>query len=125
MSGLKINNAQVTPDLNANSKAFIGVERRYIKRIYLGGAKDGVEVHAIKKFTEQKSVYPTFVRMMKSRRKGTVGLGVRINVIAADLKATLETGFWPKNIYAREWLSKERWEKRLATFNGPPEEQNS
>ena len=82
MSGLKINNAQATPDLNANSKAFIGVERRYIKRIYLGGAKDGVEVHGIKKFTEQKSVYPTFVRMMKSRRKGTVGLGVRINVIA-------------------------------------------
>ena len=84
-----------------------------------------IEVHAIKKFMEQMSVYPTFVRMMKSRRKGTVGLGVRINVIAADLKATLETGFWPKNIYAREWLSKERWEKRLTTFNGPPEEQNS
>ena len=84
--------------------------------------KDGVEAHATKEFMEQKGVYPTFVRMMKSRRKGTVG--VRINVIAADLKATLETGFWPKNIYAREWLSKERWEKRLK-FNGPPEEKNS
>ena len=123
MSGLKINNAQATPDLNANSNAFIGVEGRYIKRIYLASVKDGVEAHAIKEFMKQKGVYPTFVRMMKSRRKGTVG--VRINVIAADLKATLETGFWSKNIYALEWLSKERWEKRLTKFNGPPEEQNS
>ena len=85
--------------------------------------KDGVEAHAIKEFMEQKGVHPTFVRMMKSKRKGTVG--VRINVIAADLKATLETGFWPKNIYAREWLSKERWKKRLTRFNSPPEEQHS
>ena len=118
------NNAQAISDhSNANSNAFIGVERRYIKRIYLGGVKDGVEAHAIKEFMEQKGVHPTFVRMMKSKRKGTVG--VRINVIAADLKATLETGFWPKNIYAREWLSKERWEKRLTRFNSPPEEQHS
>lgn len=99
------------------------MERRYIKRIYLGGVKDGVEAHAIKEFMEQKGVHPTFVRMMKSKRKGTVG--VRINVIAADLKVTLETGFWPKNIYAREWLSKERWENRLTKFNSPPEKQNS
>ena len=112
ISGLRINNTQATPDSNANSNAFIGVERRNIKRIYLGGVKDGVEAHAIKEFMEQKGVYPTFVRMMKSRRKETVG--VRINVIAADLKAALETGFWPQNIYAREWLSKERWEKRLS-----------
>ena len=117
------NNDQAPPNLNANSNAFIGVERRYIKRIYLGGVKDGVEAHAIKEFMEQKGVHPTFVRMMKSKRKGTVG--VRINVIAADLKVILESGFWPKNIYAREWLSKERWEKRLIKFNSPPDEQNS
>ena len=30
MSELKINNAQATPDLNANSNAFIGGKRRYI-----------------------------------------------------------------------------------------------
>ena len=99
------------------------MERRYIKRIYLGGVKDGVEAHVLKEFMEQKGVYRTFLRMMKSGQKGIVG--VRINVIAADLKATLETGFWPKNIYAREWLSKERWEKRLTKFNSLPEEQNS
>ena len=117
------NNAQDTADVNANENAFIGVEWRYIKRIYLGGVKDGFEAHAIKEFMEQKGVHPTFVRMMKSKRKETVG--VRINVIAVDLKVTLETGFWPKNINAREWLSKERWENRLTKFNSPPEKQNS
>ena len=50
---------------------------------------------------------------------------LRINVTAADLKVTLESGFWPKNIYAREWLSKERWEKRLTKFNSSPDELNS
>ena len=60
------------------------MEWHYIKQIYLGGVKDGVEAQDIKEFMEQKGVYPTFVRMMKSRRKGTVG--VRINVIAGDLK---------------------------------------
>ena len=119
--GSRKNNDQALP--NANPNAFIGMERRYIKRIYLGGVKDGVEAHAIKEFMEKKGVHPTFVRMMKSKRKGTVG--VRINVTAADLKVTLESGFWPKNIYAREWLSKERWEKRLTKFNSSTDEQNS
>ena len=50
------------------------MERRYIKRIYLGGVKDGVEAHAIREFMEQKGVRLTFVRMMKSKQKGTVGL---------------------------------------------------
>ena len=80
--------------------------------------KDGAEAHAIKEFMEQKGVHRTFVRMMKSKRKGTVW--VRINVIAAELM-----GFRPENIYAPELLSKERWEKRLTKFNSPPEEQNS
>ena len=50
------------------------MERRCIKQIYLGGVKDGVEAHAIKEFMEQKGVHPTFVRMVKSKQKGTVGL---------------------------------------------------
>ena len=49
------------------------------------------EAHAMKEFIEQKGVHPTFIGMMKSKRKETVG--VRIYVITADLKATLETDF--------------------------------
>ena len=88
-------------------KCFFDVERRYIKRRYFGGVTDGIEAHAIKEFMEKKGVHPIFVRMMKSKRKGTVG--GRINVIAPNLKVTLESGFWPNNIFAGEWLSKQRW----------------
>jgi hypothetical protein len=94
----------------ADSKEFIGVERRNTKRLYLGGVKDGVHASTIKEFMQGKGVQPTFVRMMKSRRSGTVA--VRINVRAADIKEILEPNFWPKNVYAREWLSKDKWEKR-------------
>ena len=54
-----------------------------------------------------EGVHPIFVRMMKSKRKGTVG--GRINVIAPNSKVTLESSFWPNNIFAGEWLSKQRW----------------
>ena len=38
-----------------HSSGFFGIP--CIKRIYLGGVKDGVEAHAIKEFIEQKGVY--------------------------------------------------------------------
>ena len=76
----------------------------------VGGVKDGVHASTINEFMQGKGVQPTFVRMMKSRRSGTVA--VRINVRAADIKEILEPNFWPKNVYAREWLSKDKWEKR-------------
>jgi hypothetical protein len=41
-----------------------------------------------------KGVQPTFVRMMKSRRSGTVA--VRINVRASDIKEILEPNFCRK-----------------------------
>ena len=113
LSAKNTDNSQQKELDNASStslKEFIGVERRHIKRVYLGGVKDGVDASTIKNFMQEKSVKPTFVRMMKSKRKGTVA--VRINVIASDLNKILETSFWPKNVYAREWLSKDKWEKR-------------
>lgn len=93
-----------------SSSEFVGVERRRTKRIYLGGVKDCVKSETIKHFMEEKGIYPTFIRTMKSKRKGTVA--VRINIKTNDLKTVLESDFWPKNVYAREWLSKVGWEKR-------------
>ncbi|CAB3987683.1 Hypothetical predicted protein [Paramuricea clavata] len=101
-----------------DSKEFIGVERRNTKRLYLGGVKDGVHASTIKEFMQGKGVQPTFVRMMKSRRSGTVA--VRINVRASDIKEILEPNFWPKNVYAREWLSKDKWEKRSVKSDRDP-----
>ncbi|CAB4044477.1 Hypothetical predicted protein [Paramuricea clavata] len=101
-----------------DSKEFIGVERRNTKRLYLGGVKDGVHASTIKEFMQGKGVQPTFVRIMKSRRSGTVA--VRINVRASDIKEILEPNFWPKNVYAREWLSKDKWEKRSVKSDRDP-----
>ena len=52
---------------------------------------------------EETGIYPTFIQIMKSKRKGTAA--VRINVKTNDLKTVLEPDFWPENVYAREWLS--------------------
>ncbi len=100
LSAKNTDNSQKKELDNASStslKEFIGVEWRHIKRVYLGGVKDGVDASTIKNFMQEKSVKPTFVRMIKSKRKGTVA--VRINVIASDLNKILETTFWPKNVY--------------------------
>jgi hypothetical protein len=56
--------------------------------------------------------------MMKRRRSGTVA--VRINVRASDIKEILEPHFWPKNVYAREWFSKDKWEKRSVKSDRDP-----
>ena len=93
LSAKNTDNSQQKELDNASStslKEFICVERRHIKRVYLGGVKDGVDASTIKNFMQEKSVKPTFVRMMK----GTVV--ERINVIASDLNKILETSFWPK-----------------------------
>jgi hypothetical protein len=39
----------------ADSKDFIGVERRNTKRLYLGGVKDGVHASTIKEFMQGKA----------------------------------------------------------------------
>jgi hypothetical protein len=94
------------------------VERRNTKRLYLGGVKDGVHASTIKEIMKGKGIQPTFVRMMKSRRSGTVA--VRINVKVSDIKEILEPNFWPKNVYARELLSKDKWEKRSVKSDRDP-----
>ena len=100
-------NAPVNKDDSSNE--FVGVERRRTKRIYLGAVKDCVESETIKHFMEDKGIYPTFIRIMKSKRKGNVA--VRIDIKINDLKTVVEPDFWPKNVYAREWLSKAGWDK--------------
>ena len=49
------------------------MEPCYNKQIYVGNVKGGLKVHAIKEFMEQKDVPPTFLCMMKSKQRGTVG----------------------------------------------------
>lgn len=93
-----------------DSGSFVGVERRSIKRVYLGGVREGVNVGLITTFMERKGTSPTFVRLFSSKRKGTVA--VRVNVNKEDFDRVLENEFWPEHVYARPWVSKQNWLKK-------------
>lgn len=89
---------------------FIGVERKYTKRIYLGGVKQGVDVEKIDKYITDRGVNPSVIRLLASKRIGTVA--VKINVPAKDFEALLKKDFWPANIYVRPWLSVNKWSEK-------------
>ena len=79
---------------NSNtSEEFVGVERNKIKRLYLqlGGVREGVTVQLISEYMEKRGIIPTFVRLMQSKRSGTVA--VRVNVNTKDVKQALENDF--------------------------------
>ena len=95
-------------DVNGvGEESFVGVERKRIKRLYLGGVREGATEKLISDYMNRKGITPTFVRLMKSKRKGTIA--VRVNVLNDDFELASMKEFWPMHVYAREWLSKERW----------------
>ena len=98
-------------DVNGvREESFVGVERKRIKRLYLGGVREGATEKLISDYMNRKGITPTFVRLMKSKRKGNVA--VRVNVLNDDFELALKKQFWPMHVYAREWLSKERWSQK-------------
>ena len=98
---------------NVNDVQFVGVERQRIKRVFLGGVREGVSSEKIREYMTKRNINPTFVRLMQSKRKGT--MSVRINVAAKDFDVVKETSFWPDGVYARPWLSLAKWQDRLCT----------
>ena len=56
---------------------------------------------------QEKGIFPTFVRLCNSKRKGTVA--VRINVKNDDFERVSENDFWPEYVYSRPWLSNQNW----------------
>ncbi|CAB4009797.1 Hypothetical predicted protein [Paramuricea clavata] len=94
-----------SPDIEKETSDFVGVQRQKIKRIYLGGVREGT--NAIKQYMQEKGIFPTFVRLFNSKRKGTVA--VRINVKNDDFERVSGNDFWPEYVYSRPWLSKQNW----------------
>lgn len=90
---------------------FIGVKRNNTKRIYLGGVKEGVDAERIKQFINNKGINPSVVRVLTSKRKGTVA--VKINVLTKDFETVLKKEFWPTNVYVRPWYSVNKWSEKL------------
>ena len=96
---------QESPDTEKETTDFVGVQRQKIKRIYLGGVHATANV--IKQYMQEKGIFPTFVRLFNSKRKGTVA--VLINVKNDDFEHVSENDFWPEYVYSRPWLSKRNW----------------
>ena len=86
---------------------FVGVQKHKVRRLYLGGVREGVNEQTITNYMQKRGISPTFMRLFKSKRKGTVA--VRVNVKSADFERVSDNEFWPKHVYAREWLSKAKW----------------
>jgi hypothetical protein len=90
---------------NANDVQFVGIERQRIKRVFLGGIREGVSSEKIREYMMKRNINPTFERTMS----------VRINVVAKDFDVVKEIPFWPDGVYARPWLSLAKWQDRLST----------
>jgi hypothetical protein len=69
------NNQQIVLEDNTNSE-FVGVARRVVKRLYLGGAREGATSELVTEYMERKGISPTVIRIFKSKRKGTVAIRV-------------------------------------------------
>ncbi|CAB4018282.1 Hypothetical predicted protein, partial [Paramuricea clavata] len=103
------NNQQIVLEDNSNSE-FVGVARRVVKRLYLGGAREGATSELVTEYMERKGISPTVKRIFKSKRKGTVA--IRVNVNSTDYERVLQNDFWPENVYARPWVSQAKWQDK-------------
>ena len=75
----EVNNNQQNVSNNINSE-FVGVARRAVKRLYLGGAREGATTELVTEYMELKGISPTFIRIFKSKRKGTVAIRVNVTI---------------------------------------------
>ena len=70
-----------------SEESLVGVERKRIKQLYLVGVREGATEKLVSNYMNKKGITPTFVRLMKSKRKGTVA--VRVNVLNDDFERAL------------------------------------
>ncbi|CAB4039925.1 Hypothetical predicted protein [Paramuricea clavata] len=62
---------RVDSSINRVDIEFVGMQRKAVKRIFLGGIKVGVTTQKIVRYMKDRGIEPTFVRLMKSKRKRT------------------------------------------------------
>jgi hypothetical protein len=94
-----------------NNIEFVGVQRKAVKRIFIGGIKEGVTTEKIIQYMKDRGIEPTFVRLMKSKRKGTTS--ARVNVYVEDFDTVIVSTFWPEHVRARPWVSQAKWQDNL------------
>jgi hypothetical protein len=97
--------------VDSSDTEFVGIQRKAVKHIFLGGIKEGVTTQKIVQYMKHRGIEPTFVRLMKSKRKGTTSACV--NVFVKDFDTVKESKFWPEGVCARLWLSQVIWQNNL------------
>ena len=76
---------------------FVSVQKHKVRHLYLGSVREGVNKQTITNYMQKKGISPTFMRLFKSKRKGTVA--ARVNVKSVDFKTVSDNEFWPKHDY--------------------------
>ena len=97
--------------LDNREDGFVGVKRKRnnTRRFFLSGIDEKVSDEMISSYLNQRGIHSTFLKVFKSKRKGTVS--AKLHVSQADSIAILQDNFWPKYVSCRSWLSKEKIEK--------------
>ena len=102
-SGISSGESKEADDIHGNHAdiEFVGVQRKVVKRIFIGSVKEGVTIEKITQYMKDRRIQPTFVRLMWSKRKGTTS--VRKNIFAEDFDTVKESMFWQDHGY--HWLN--------------------
>jgi hypothetical protein len=92
---------------------FIGVQRNRVKtkRYYIGGIAETTKKETLLQYLNDKGISPTLFNLFTSRRKGT--LSAKMNVHAEDVEKMIVEDFWPKHVYCRPWVSKEKLDNKV------------
>ena len=91
------------PIATNNNTGFTNVKRRQrTKAFFVGGIDEQIHPDVIVHFLNRRGINPTLVKLLRSRRQGTVS--AKVNVHAVHARAVLGKFFWPNGVYCRPWV---------------------
>ena len=76
------------------------------RRYYIAGIAETTKKETIIQYLNGKGIFPTLFNVFTSKRKGT--LSAKMNVRTEDVEKMIVEDFWPKHVYCRPWVSKEK-----------------
>ena len=86
------------------------------KRFYLGGFRSSIKTQKLVNYVTNRGLKVTMIRVfgLGSGRSVTI----RLNVETKNSGKLLESGFWPRGVICRPWISKKQYMKKFHSNNG-------
>ena len=105
--------SQHEDESSSDPDGFIGVKRKRSKtrKFFVTGIDENVKESQILSVLNQRNVFPTYISIFKSRRKGTISSKIHVPTVVSSLLQG--DNFWPKHVRCKPWKSGEN--KRNAT----------